>query len=51
MTVDVDDASHTLYVHFLFLHDVEASRAGLERLEGPIWSAIRIRDLSGSAPC
>jgi multicomponent Na+:H+ antiporter subunit E len=40
MTVDVDAASRTLYVHFLFLHDVDASRAGLERLERLAVSAI-----------
>jgi multicomponent Na+:H+ antiporter subunit E len=33
MTVDVDRASETIYVHFLLLHDVEAARASLERLE------------------
>jgi multicomponent Na+:H+ antiporter subunit E len=33
MTVDVDQASTTIYVHFLFLHDVDAARASLERLE------------------
>lgn len=33
MTVDVDRGSTTIYVHFLFLRDVNASRASLDRLE------------------
>jgi multicomponent Na+:H+ antiporter subunit E len=33
MTVDVDRDSTTIYVHFLFLRDVDASRASLRRLE------------------
>lgn len=33
MTVDVDESSRTIYVHFLFLDDLAAARAGLERLE------------------
>jgi hypothetical protein len=33
MTVDVDRTSSTIYVHFLFLRDVVAARAALERLE------------------
>jgi multicomponent Na+:H+ antiporter subunit E len=33
LTVDVDRASSTIYVHFIFLHDVRASHAVLERLE------------------
>ena len=33
MTVDVDRTSSIIYVHFLFLHDIDAARAALERLE------------------
>jgi multicomponent Na+:H+ antiporter subunit E len=33
MTVDVDRSSSTISVHFLLLHDIDAARAGLERLE------------------
>jgi multicomponent Na+:H+ antiporter subunit E len=33
MTVDVDPDSTTIYVHFLFLRDVDAARAQLTRLE------------------
>ncbi len=33
MTVDVDRTSSTIYVHFLFLHDISAARATLARLE------------------
>jgi multicomponent Na+:H+ antiporter subunit E len=33
MTVDVDRTSSTIYVHFLFLREVSAARATLERLE------------------
>lgn len=33
MTVDVDDRSETVYVHFLDLPDIGAGRAGLDRLE------------------
>jgi multicomponent Na+:H+ antiporter subunit E len=33
MTVDVDPGSTTIYVHFLFLRDVNAARASLNRLE------------------
>jgi multicomponent Na+:H+ antiporter subunit E len=33
MTVDVDEDSTTIYVHFLLLHDVAAARASLARLE------------------
>jgi multicomponent Na+:H+ antiporter subunit E len=33
MTVDVDASSTTIYVHFLFLRDVDEARASLARLE------------------
>jgi multicomponent Na+:H+ antiporter subunit E len=33
MLVDVDAESSTIYVHFLFLRDVDAARASLARLE------------------
>jgi multicomponent Na+:H+ antiporter subunit E len=45
MTVDVDDESSTIYVHFLFLHDVPAARESLRRLEG-----LTTRTLSAPAP-
>jgi multicomponent Na+:H+ antiporter subunit E len=38
MTVDVDRGSSTIYVHFLFLHDISSARAALDRLE---WLASR----------
>jgi multicomponent Na+:H+ antiporter subunit E len=40
MTVDVDRASTTIYVHFLFLRDVDAARASLVRLEALATRAI-----------
>jgi multicomponent Na+:H+ antiporter subunit E len=33
MTADVDADSTTIYVHFLLLHDLDAARASLDRLE------------------
>jgi multicomponent Na+:H+ antiporter subunit E len=45
MTVDVDRDSRTIYVHFLFLRDVEAARALLARLEQ---LAVRAIGASGS---
>lgn len=33
MTVDVSGDSSTIYVHFLLLHDIEAARADIARLE------------------
>ena len=33
MVVDVDRTSSTVYVHFLFLRDLDAARASLDRLE------------------
>ena len=47
MTVDVDRASSTIYVHFLFLRDVGAARASLEHLERIATNAItrEVRDL------
>ncbi len=41
MVVDVDRASSTVYVHFLFLHDVDAAHASLERLEQVARGTIR----------
>ena len=40
MTADVDAGSATIYVHFLFLHDVDAARASLDRLERLVSHAI-----------
>jgi multicomponent Na+:H+ antiporter subunit E len=40
MTVDVDRTSSTIYVHFLFLQDVSAAHASLERLEGIVCRAV-----------
>jgi multicomponent Na+:H+ antiporter subunit E len=45
MTVDVDEDSSTIYVHFLFLDDVAAARASLRRLE-----QLTARTLSAPAP-
>ncbi|WP_421121727.1 Na+/H+ antiporter subunit E [Aquihabitans daechungensis] len=41
MVADVDRASSTVYVHFLFLHDLDAARASLGRLEQVARAAIR----------
>jgi multicomponent Na+:H+ antiporter subunit E len=43
MTVDVDPDSSTIYVHFLFLRDIGAARAGLARLERLARGAIGVR--------
>lgn len=40
MTVDVDPASTTVYVHFFRLADVAAARAGLARLERLVVGAL-----------
>jgi multicomponent Na+:H+ antiporter subunit E len=40
MTVDVDEGSTTVYVHFLFLRDVDQARASLARLEHLVVRAI-----------
>jgi multicomponent Na+:H+ antiporter subunit E len=40
MTADVDDDSSTIYVHFFRLLDVEAARAGLDRLEHLVLAAV-----------
>ena len=40
MTVDVDDEASTVYVHFLFLDDVDRARAQLDRLEGLVRAAV-----------
>jgi multicomponent Na+:H+ antiporter subunit E len=47
MTVDIDQASTTIYVHFLFLNDVDAARASLERLERLVSRAIGSPTTSG----
>jgi multicomponent Na+:H+ antiporter subunit E len=41
MVADVDPASSTVYVHFLFLDDVDAARASLRRLEQVARATIR----------
>jgi multicomponent Na+:H+ antiporter subunit E len=43
MTVDVDDASTTIYVHFFQLDDVPAARASLRKLERLVVAAIPLR--------
>lgn len=40
MTVDVDRDASTIYVHFLFLDDVDQARAQLDRLEQVVTAAI-----------
>lgn len=40
MTVDVDPGSTAIHVHFLFLRDVDAARAALDRLEQLAVAAI-----------
>jgi multicomponent Na+:H+ antiporter subunit E len=40
MTVDVDADASTIYVHFLFLDDVDQARASLARLERLVRAAI-----------
>lgn len=45
MTVDVDPASTTIYVHFLLLRDVASARASLDRLERIASGAFKARDL------
>ena len=44
MTVDVDEHSSTIYVHFFRLTDVAAARAALERLEQLAVDAIAAPD-------
>ena len=46
MTVDVDRDSTTIYVHFLFLDDVDAARASLDRLEQLVVARHRRRAAS-----
>jgi len=41
MVVDVDRTSSTVYVHVLFLHDIEAARRSLVRLEQVARATIR----------
>jgi multicomponent Na+:H+ antiporter subunit E len=43
MTVDVDDGSSTIYVHFFQLDDVAAARAFLRKLERLVVAAIPLR--------
>ena len=40
MTVDVDRASSTIYVHFFRLTDIDAARSALDRLERLVVGAI-----------
>ena len=40
MTADIDPDGTTLYVHFLFLRDVDSARAGLARLESLVAGAV-----------
>jgi multicomponent Na+:H+ antiporter subunit E len=40
MTVDVSRDGSTIYVHFLQLHDVDAARASLRRLEAVVQRAV-----------
>lgn len=40
MTVDVDDASSTIAVHFLFLRDEAMARTGLDHLERLVRAAV-----------
>lgn len=40
MTVDVDEASTTIYVHFFRLRDVDGARRALDRLERLVVAAI-----------
>ena len=42
MIVDVDPDATTIYVHFLFLRDIDAARASLVRLESLTRRAIVI---------
>jgi multicomponent Na+:H+ antiporter subunit E len=42
MTVDVDEASTTIAVHFFQLDDVDASRAALDRLERLVTGAVTL---------
>jgi multicomponent Na+:H+ antiporter subunit E len=49
MTVDVDRGSTTIYVHFLFLRDIESARASLNRLERLASRAISAPDLPGQS--
>jgi multicomponent Na+:H+ antiporter subunit E len=48
MTVDVDDDSSTIYVHFFRLHDVDAARSSLHRLERLAVNAIAPVDPDGN---
>ena len=50
MTVDVDPSATTIYVHFLFLDDVNAARAGLERLERLVSRALSASATPAPAP-
>jgi multicomponent Na+:H+ antiporter subunit E len=50
MTVDVDPASTTIYVHFLFLRDGDSARASLDRLERIVSGAFTARDPDRRSP-
>jgi multicomponent Na+:H+ antiporter subunit E len=43
MTVDVDAEASTIYVHFLFLDDLDRARAQLDRLERLVRGAVEPR--------
>jgi multicomponent Na+:H+ antiporter subunit E len=43
MTADIDPEGSTVYVHFLFLRDIDAARAGLTRLELLVAGAVGAR--------
>jgi len=40
MTADIDPDGTTLYVHFLFLHDIDKARADLAELENRVAAAV-----------
>jgi multisubunit Na+/H+ antiporter MnhE subunit len=46
MVADVDRTSSTVYVHFLFLHDIDQARKYLDRLEQVARATIRDRRTS-----
>jgi multicomponent Na+:H+ antiporter subunit E len=50
MTADIDAEGATLYVHFLFLRDTDAARAGLVRLESLVAGAVGATRPSPEAP-
>jgi multicomponent Na+:H+ antiporter subunit E len=50
MTVDVDTAASTIYVHFFRLDDVDAARGSLARLEHLIVDALADHDIQAPNP-